>query len=137
MDAWGAVQTTLQQPVQFVRSVAQAFGKQACGPATGGVTGPVGIARVTGSAANAVPQLGLGPVLYLAALISMNLAFVNLIPFPALDGGRLLFVLIGAVRRRRIRPEIEGLIHLLGMAVLLTFILIVTGHDVTQWLHGQ
>ena len=97
----------------------------------------MGIGRLTGDAANAVPDLGMGPVLYLAAIISMNLAFVNLLPLPALDGGRLLFVLIGVVRRRRVSAQREGLVHFVGMVLLLGFVLIVSGHDISQWLSGK
>jgi regulator of sigma E protease len=136
-DAGSALVRALHQPGDFVQSIAQLFTQHKCNPDAGGVTGPVGIARVTGDAANAVPQLGAGPVLYLAALISMNLAFVNILPFPALDGGRLLFVLIGVARRKRVSARREGLIHLIGMAVLLCFVLVVSGHDIGQWLSGK
>jgi regulator of sigma E protease len=136
-DGLGAFQATLRQPGDFLRSVSQLFTQHSCNPDASGVSGPVGIARVTGDAANAVPQLGAGPVLYLAALISMNLAFVNLLPFPALDGGRLVFVAIGVARRRGISPRREGIIHLLGMVVLLAFVLIVSAHDISQWMSGN
>jgi regulator of sigma E protease len=84
-----------------------------------------------------VPQLGMGPVLYLAALISMNLAFVNLLPFPALDGGRILVVLIGVARRRRINPQREALFHAAGIVLLLTLVLGVSAHDISQWIAGR
>jgi regulator of sigma E protease len=97
----------------------------------------VGIAEVTGVAANSVPRLGLGPVFYLAALISVNLAFVNLLPLPALDGGRIVFVLLGAARRKRIDPRVEGMVHLLGFALLMTFTVAVSAHDLSIWLQGH
>jgi regulator of sigma E protease len=140
-DGLGALSQTSSQPGDFFGGIGNLISPPAqpiCVPQTSvGVTGPVGIAQVTSDTANAVPQLGAGPVLYLAAVISMNLGFVNLIPFPALDGGRLLFVLIGVARRRRIDPRREGLIHLIGMAVLLSFIFVVTGHDIANWLNGK
>lgn len=136
-DALSALSQTVQQPVLFVQGIGKLIAPPPCSPASGGVTGPVGIGRATGDAANAVPELGMGPVLYLAALISMNLAFVNLLPLPALDGGRLLFVVIGVVRRRRVNPQLEGLVHFAGMVLLLGFVLLVSGHDVSQWLGGR
>src|SRR5713226_7677003 len=87
--------------------------------------GPVGIASVTGE----VAQLGAQYLLQFAAFLSLNLAILNLIPFPALDGGRILFVVIEAVRGRRVDPRKEGFVHLIGMAILLLFIALVSYHD--------
>ncbi len=134
-DGLSALAKSLGEPGAFVRAVVRQFSVHSCSDA--GVSGPVGIARVTGSAANAVPQLGYGPVLYIAALVSLNLAFVNMLPIPALDGGRLLFVLIGVARRRRVSARREGLIHLIGMAALLSLVFVVTAHDIGQWLSGH
>jgi regulator of sigma E protease len=134
-DGWSALKNSLGQPGEFARSVWRQITVQRCNAL--GVTGPVGIARVTGSAANAVPELGAGPVLYITALVSLNLAIVNLLPIPALDGGRLLFVLIGVVRRKRVSPLREGMAHVIGMALLLTLVLIVSARDVGQWLSGS
>ena len=134
-DGATALRRTLQQPGDFLGSIGALFHPPACAPPEG-VTGPVGIARATGDAANSANTLGMGPVLDLTAYISLNLAFVNLLPFPALDGGRLLFVILGAARRRRIDPQREALIHLAGFAILLLFILAVSGHDIAQWLDG-
>src|SRR5712692_1712173 len=87
--------------------------------------GPVGIASITGE----VAQLGAQYLLQFAAFLSLNLAILNLIPFPALDGGRILFVVIEAVRGRRVDPRKEGFVHLIGMAILLLFIALVSYHD--------
>ena len=133
-DGWSALKNSLGQPGIFLRSVWREITVRTCDPV--GVTGPVGIAQATGSAANAVPDLGAGPVLYIAALVSLNLAIVNLLPIPALDGGRLLFVLIGVVRRKRVSALREGMAHLIGMALLLTLVLLVSAHDISQWLGG-
>ncbi len=109
---------------------------QAVSSGSGGLTGPIGIIRQVGCEANAVPQQGWVPLLTLVAEISADLAIVNLLPIPALDGGRLLFVLISVLARRRVRPEIEGMAHALGMAALLTLILFVSWHDISNWI-GQ
>lgn len=87
--------------------------------------GPVGIATVTGQ----VAQLGPQYLLQFAAFLSLNLAILNLVPFPALDGGRILFVGIEAVRGRRVDPQKEGLVHFIGMAILLFFIALISYHD--------
>ncbi|GAP62981.1 hypothetical protein ARMA_1404 [Ardenticatena maritima] len=72
------------------------------------------------------------------AVLSINLAILNLLPLPALDGGRLVFVLLEVVRGgKRISPEKEGLVHFVGMAILLGFVLIVTYFDVLRIFSGD
>ena len=93
-----------------------------------GVSGPVGTVSVISQAA----QSGFVPVLYLFIFISLNLGVMNLLPLPALDGGRLLFLLVECVRRKPIKPEAEGYIHLAGMIVLLLFMAVVTVFDVIK-----
>lgn len=100
----------------------------------GGLAGPIGIIRLVGCEANAVPTQGWLPLLTLMVQLSATLAIVNLLPIPALDGGRLLFVLISVVARRRVRPEVEGMAHALGMAALLTLMLVISWHDLANWL---
>jgi regulator of sigma E protease len=75
------------------------------------ISGPVGIAQMIGGAMSASLDGGLiFPILYLSAVLSAALAIMNLLPLPALDGGRLLFILIETVRGRRVSPEREGMI---------------------------
>jgi len=102
-----------------------------------GLVGPIGIIRQVGCEANAVHSQGWVPLLTLVAEISADLAIVNLLPIPALDGGRLLFVLISVVTRRRVRPEVEGMAHALGMAALLTLIFVVSWHDVMNLISNR
>jgi regulator of sigma E protease len=89
--------------------------------------GPVGISQL---ASDAIEQSNREnswfTIIYFAGVISMALGVTNLLPIPALDGGRILFVLIEALRGRRIDPAKEGVVHLIGMALLLGFMLIVT-----------
>jgi regulator of sigma E protease len=100
------------------------------------VSGPVGIVKATGQEASYVPIVGPAPLLTFTALISLNLAFVNALPIPALDGGRVMFVLIEMLRRgKRISPEREGLVNLIGMGALLLLILVVTINDIGNWIH--
>jgi regulator of sigma E protease len=90
------------------------------------VSGPIGIATVVGQAT----RLGFVYLLSLIALISINLALINLIPFPALDGGRLLFVAIEAVTRRQIPPKVAQWLNTAGFILLLALMLFISAHDV-------
>ncbi len=89
------------------------------------VSGPVGVTKALGDAA----KNGADTFLYLTAFISVNLGVVNLFPLPALDGGRLLFLLIEAVRRKPIPKKVEGYIHMAGLALLLILMVVVTCKD--------
>lgn len=93
-----------------------------------GVSGPVGTVSVIAEAANQ----GFAPILYLFAFISLNLGVMNLLPLPALDGGRILFTLVECVIRRPINPKFETYVHLAGMAVLLLFMAFITVFDVLK-----
>jgi regulator of sigma E protease len=92
--------------------------------------GPVGISQIAGITAERSANEEDGfPILWFAGVISVALGFTNLLPLPALDGGRILFVLIEAVRGRRIEPEREGLVHMVGMLVLLGLLVLITIQD--------
>jgi len=98
------------------------------------VAGPVGIAQVTGEIARA----GMSPLLEFAAFLSMNLAIVNLFPLPALDGGRIAFVLLQWIRRgKRISPKTEGWVHVVGFALLMVFFLAITFQDILRIIRGD
>jgi regulator of sigma E protease len=90
------------------------------------VAGPVGIAGAVGDASAS----GLASLLSLTALISINLALINLIPIPALDGGRLLFVLIETVTRKPIPASVAGTINAIGFAFLILLMVVITVSDV-------
>lgn len=90
------------------------------------VSGPVGIAGAVGSASSQ----GVGNLFSIMALISINLALINLIPIPALDGGRLLFVLIESVIRRPIKASISQSINMVGFVFLILLMIVVTAHDI-------
>ncbi len=98
------------------------------------IAGPVGIAQITGEVAKA----GISPLLEFAAFLSLNLAIINLFPLPALDGGRIAFVLLEGVRRgRRISPKTEGLIHAIGFALLMAAFLAITYQDIIRIISGD
>ena len=90
------------------------------------VSGPVGIATAVGDAAN----VGASSLVALAAVISINLALINLLPVPALDGGRLLFVAIEAITRRRIPTKVASAANALGFALLILLMVAVTISDI-------
>lgn len=97
---------------------------------TGGVlTGPVGIAIYT----NEATSLGLSYVLDFAALISLNLAIINILPFPALDGGRILFVMLEVIFRRRVPAQIERATHMTGFALLIALLIFITFKDIGRF----
>ena len=99
------------------------------------LSGPVGIARVTGEV---VDRAGWSRLIELAALISLNLAIINILPLPMLDGGRIMFVLIEIARRgKKISPEREGLVHMAGFAALLIFIVVISYFDIIKAVSGE
>jgi len=93
-----------------------------------GVSGPVGMVGIVGDAS----KFGFAYLLSFAALISVNLAIINLVPFPALDGGRLLFLLIEKIKGSRIRPEIANTANTIGFGILILLMIVVTYHDVVK-----
>lgn len=100
-------------------------------PADAQLSGPVGIAQMVGGAVNATIDTGLWfPIWRLSAILSAALAVTNLLPLPALDGGRLLFILIETLRGRRINPEREGLVHMVGFMLLLGLMVYITVQDI-------
>ena len=94
------------------------------------LSGPVGIVYATNQAAKS----GLMYVVYLAALLSLNLAIINMLPFPALDGGRLLFLVIRLFTGKRVSDETEGKIHFIGICLLFALMIYVTFNDVLRFI---
>jgi regulator of sigma E protease len=92
------------------------------------LTGPVGIVGVVGDAA----KFGFVYLLSFTALISINLAVINLVPFPALDGGRLLFLLIEKIKGSRIKPKIANMVNMIGFGLLMLLMVIITYHDIVK-----
>ncbi len=96
--------------------------------------GPVGLVQLTGE----VAKVGIVPLLDISALISLILGICNLFPLPAIDGGRIIFVLLEWIRRgKRIPPKIEGMIHLIGLVMLLGFLFIITYQDILRMINGE
>lgn len=99
------------------------------------VTGPVGIAQATGEV---VEEAGWKSLMEFAALLSMNLAVLNILPLPMLDGGRIVFVLIEYARRgKRIAPQKEAIVHLVGLVAMLTLAVVITYFDILRIFDGE
>ena len=97
-----------------------------------GVAGPLGIAQLTGEAVS----FGFDAVLWFMALLSLNLAVLNILPIPALDGGRLFFIIIELVTRKKVNPKYESYAHMVRLALLLTLMAVVTIVDITRLATG-
>lgn len=96
------------------------------------IAGPVGIAVFTGR----VARLGFVYLLQFTALLSVNLAFLNIFPFPALDGGRLFFLVVEWLRKRPVPQKLENLVHNVGFALLMILVVFVTYRDIAKFGGG-
>lgn len=102
-----------------------------------GFMGPVGIAATTGQFVRlGLSSASIQPILYFLAVISAALGLTNLLPIPALDGGRLLFLLVETVRGRRIEPAREGMVHLIGFGLLLLLVGLLTVREIGSLING-
>lgn len=129
-----------QQVTQLLGMMLQGLGDMIRGlilpdvaPPEGSVGGLVAIGRITAE----VARQGWRDLLTLTAFLSINLGLLNLLPIPALDGGRMVFAFVEMLRHKRIPPEKEALVHFAGFALLLVFMLVVTFMDVSNWIAGK
>jgi len=124
-ETLGTVAMTVTIPVLILRGLIPAELVRPIGPA--------GIYQQTASAVQASVQTGWWfPLLNLVGLISTALAITNLLPLPALDGGRIFFIMVEAVRGRRVDPAREGFIHFIGLAVLVALMLVISYYDIIR-----
>ncbi|HEV8536457.1 MAG TPA: M50 family metallopeptidase [Candidatus Limnocylindria bacterium] len=132
-EAFGqAVRLTVDVVQQIAELPGQLLARPAGTPGPPPVGGPIEILRVTAL----VSQSGLSSFLKLVGVISVNLAVLNIIPFPGLDGGRLFFVLLRAAFRRRISPQVEAAIHAVGFVLLLGLLVVVSVADIRRATGG-
>lgn len=100
------------------------------------LSGPVGIVDYVDETVQKASPYGtlavIGSMLNFAILLSANLGVMNLLPLPALDGGRLAFLIIEAVRKKRVNPEKEGMVHFVGLVCLLLLMVVVMYHDIVR-----
>jgi regulator of sigma E protease len=93
------------------------------------VSGPIGIYEATSSIKK---NQGMLAVIHFFGIVSVNLAIINILPFPALDGGRIIFVLYEMVTKKKANQKFEAVVNNLGMAILLSLILVITVGDVVR-----
>ena len=102
------------------------------------MSGPVGIVSVIGDSMKPSNSSNFAEmmqnILYLAAFITINVGIFNLLPLPALDGGRIVFLIIEAIRGKPVKPEHEGIVHFIGIALLMILMVIVTFNDIIKLL---
>lgn len=122
---WNLTESTVDFLVTLIKGV---FSGDTSG--AGAVTGPVGIVPVVGDAI----QVGFSFVVIITALISINLAIINLLPFPALDGGRLLFLLIEAIKGSPIKQKTAAIVNASGFFILIGLMIWVTIRDISNLL---
>jgi regulator of sigma E protease len=124
-QTFGTIALTLSVPILVLRGLVPA--------ALVRPIGPPGIYQQTASAVQASVQTGWWfPLLNLVGLISTALAITNLLPLPAMDGGRIFFIIVEAIRGRRIDPAREGFIHLVGLGILMVLMLVVSYYDIVR-----
>ena len=130
---YAGVKTTAFMTVAMAVGILDFFKNIFIGQASlGEISGPVGIVGIVSDASH----LGFIHLLSLTAIISINLAIINLVPFPALDGGRLLFLLIEAIKRSPIKPSVANAANGIGFLILIAFMVFVTFHDVIKLIAG-
>ncbi len=97
------------------------------------MSGPVGVVY----AMNSVAQTGWLSLLYFGAFLSVNIGIMNLLPLPALDGGRIVFALFELIFRKPVPPEKEGIVHMIGFLLLIALMIFVTGNDILKLIQGR
>jgi regulator of sigma E protease len=127
-----AITGSIHRVVFYITLMFQLIGMMISGQVgSEAVAGPIGIISMVGEAA----RLGLYPLLNLMAFININLGFINLMPVPALDGSRLVFIAIEGIRGKRISPEKEGYIHFIGFVLLMALMFFVLYKDIIKLLN--
>lgn len=133
LPPWEAIPAGFREGVETLVLFKNGITNMIIGTTPVQLTGPVGIAQITGEAAKA----GISPLLEFAAFLSINLAIINIFPMPALDGGRVAFVVLEMVRRgKRVSPKTEAKVHTIGFILLLSFIMVITYQDVIRMISG-
>ena len=131
---WEAVPASFVSTWELLVLVKQSVGGMISHGAAPELSGPVGIAQLTGEISREGGFIGW---LTVGILLSVNLAIINILPFPMLDGGRIVFVVIEWLRRgKRISPEKENFVHLVGLIVLVGGIIAISANDVMRLLEG-
>ncbi|SJZ34657.1 RIP metalloprotease RseP [Garciella nitratireducens] len=125
-----AVISSFEESIFLTKSILEVLGQLLIGKGNlNNLTGPVGVIAVV----NETAKIGILPVLLLTSQISLNLGIFNLLPIPALDGSRLLFLIIEVLRGKPLSPEKEGLFHFVGLMLLMVFAIFIAYRDVVRF----
>ncbi len=127
-DIWSGVKLGVERAVSILLLIVTSLVQIITGQAPAEVAGPVGIVQMIGE----VAQYGIGTVFNFAALLSLNLGLINLLPIPALDGSRLVFLAVEGVRGKPISPERENFVHLIGFSLLILLMILITYQDIIR-----
>lgn len=127
---WEGFKTSFELSLMVFKAIFKLIGQTFIGKASfDSIAGPVGIVKITSQAG----ELGFIYLLQLLALISVNLAAINIFPFPALDGGRLIFLIIEKIKGSPIKPKAEKIINSLGLAFLMILMIVITIKDIAKF----
>ncbi len=128
VSVFEAVKTGFRQTYELTKLVLVSLGQMVTGAIGLDLAGPVGVGQMVGQAAS----YGFYSFLIFVAAISVNLGIVNLLPLPALDGSRLVFLAIEGIRRKPLAANVEGMIHFVGFVLLIGLLIIVTYFDISR-----
>jgi regulator of sigma E protease len=123
--SFGWTKTLMESVVQVIKQLFTGETK------TDEIAGPIGIATIIGQASKA----GFESILNILALITINLGVINLLPLPALDGGRIIFSLFEIISRKKVNPKIESLIHVIGFIILIGLMIFIAFNDITRFFN--
>lgn len=127
----GAIKYSIQQIMMIFKSFFLFFSQLLQGQGSADdVAGPLGLVKLV----DEVTKAGFYTVIFFTAFFSMNLGVMNLLPIPALDGGRLIFIILELIRKKPIDPDKEGFIHLVGFVFLMLLMVFVTYLDIQKWI---
>ncbi|RJQ26678.1 RIP metalloprotease RseP [Candidatus Parcubacteria bacterium] len=125
---WQGFLTTIDVTIAIILGLVSFFANLFSPGAFDSVAGPVGVVKIAAD----MGKLGLAYVFQIIGLISINLAILNLVPFPALDGGRVLFLIIEKFRGRAVSPKVEQTVNMVGFLALIVLMIVVTFKDVSR-----
>lgn len=128
---FGSIKEGCVYTKNIIVSMLNGLYKIVSGKAPAEVAGPIGVAQMAGQ----VAEKGMLPLITFVAFLSINLGVINLLPLPALDGGRILFVLIEMIFRKPVPPKYEAWVHRIGIILLLGLIAVVTASDIIKLFH--
>jgi regulator of sigma E protease len=123
-----SIRAGMEHTIWFVQMFAVSIAQMITGQAAPDVVGPVGIIQIVGE----VARTGVMNLMSLAAIISLNLGILNLLPIPALDGSRLMFLVIEGVRGRPVDPQKESFIHFVGFTALILLMIVIAFRDIAR-----